>query len=58
MTVEFEGLPFEEEAAQVIAEFMTPNEELGWEGVPWFTGENATEVAFLWDRGFVLRRAV
>lgn len=59
MTVEFEGVPFEQEAAEEIVEFMTPDDELGWQGVPWFDVENAKElVGFLWERGYVIRRAV
>lgn len=57
--IEFEGVPFEVEAAEAIVEFMTPDESLGWEGVPWFDEENAKElVGFLWEQGYVIRRAV
>jgi hypothetical protein len=58
-SVEFEGVPFEEEAAQVILDFLSPDQQLGWEGVPWFGFENAKElVGYLWEQGFVIRKAV
>jgi hypothetical protein len=45
--------PHEQGAAEAILEYLKPAEELGWEGVSWFSLENAKElVGHLWAEGY------